>query len=160
MTITYNRKFFDSTYYLQDATKQVGYLRNDPWKNHAIGIYNGKQYNFKSTGVFRQVTLIIDPSTQETLGSIKFDDFRSKAYIRLKDSPSAMLKATNFSRTHWTLTGEESIQINVNGWSSNGNITASDEVPEVYILAGLFATNHIAEYTALFIILITIIIVS
>lgn len=158
--ISWNKGIFENTINLTEDGEYIGFLKSDPWSNSAIGKLNNKNYTFSAKGIFRKVVLILDQESNETVGNIHFNEFSSKAKINFKSSENAMLYMRNFWQTKWRLSSESTYRVDYQGGLTSGQIEASDSAPEALILAGLFATNRIWEYSTLIVIAVAIILAT
>tara|TARA_R110000868_G_scaffold293022_1_gene553538 strand:- start:668 stop:1150 length:483 start_codon:yes stop_codon:yes gene_type:complete len=157
MIIHWNKGLFAKTINLTDANGNIGFLRKNTWSTSATGVLNHKKYSFKTKGVFRKVVLITECNADEKVGNIHFSEFSSKAKINFKSAENTTLFARNFWQTKWRLSNEESFCIDYHGRLNKGQINVSGSAPEALILAGLFATNRIWEYTTLIAIIVAVI---
>lgn len=141
----WKKGLFDSLFRIYKNGKLLGTLKNPPFKQTATGEFNNKAYIFKTMGLFKQQTIIIDAESNSEIGHINYHNWMTRATITLADK-TIQWKYENVWNTKWQIFDGEKLQINYSGSSSKGQIHASEE-DALPLLCGLFVTNHYWQMT-------------
>ncbi|MCK4879116.1 MAG: hypothetical protein KAS82_00605, partial [Bacteroidales bacterium] len=104
------------------------------------GTIRQKRYRFKTKGLFKQETRIIDKDTGLEIGTISYNSWMSKATIRLTDR-TIYWKYNNTWQTRWSLFNDQGIHMKFAGGFSKGTIEYQDP-DDLLVLTGLFVTNY------------------
>jgi hypothetical protein len=72
-TISWKRGTFSSTFRILSGEEVIGELTNNAFKQTAEGVIRNKQYRFKTKGLFKQETQIIDAKSDQLIGSISYN---------------------------------------------------------------------------------------
>jgi len=139
--ITWKRGFFSNTYQLYTNGIQVGYLKISVWSKKSKGVLDEKEFDLITNGFFKQETSIIDSKTDQEIARIVYNNWRSKALIRLKDGLECQWEYTNFWHTKWILK-KNLYSINYHGGIGTTGEIKSFVSEESLILAGLFISNY------------------
>lgn len=145
---------FSTTYQIFSGEEPFGQLKDHAFKQTAHGVIRNRQYRFKTTGLFKQETRIIDRDTGQEIGTISYNSMMSKATIRFTDR-TIYWKYDNGWQTKWSLFDDNGIRIKFAGGFSKGTIEYQDP-DDLLVLTGLFVTNYyrqigIAVFVAIFI---------
>ena len=156
MIIRWHKKFLDRTVHLYEEGKKVGFFKPDFWTTSAKGKLNDKAYYFRSKGVFSNMVLITDPSTNETVGRIKFNQFSSKAVLSLGEIENIKFKTRSFWGNRWSLSNKDFFNVAYRGRGYKGAIKVSNETPEATVLAGMYSVNRDWTYVTVVIVAIMV----
>jgi len=155
----WKKKILSSTYEIYSQDTQKGWLRDNIWKGEAHGELLDRELKFKSKGVFKSHTDIINAGTGEHLGQIRYNTWMTRADISL-EGKKFLWKYDNSWQTRWSITMEDGMQIRYSGNEIKGRIEGLTDNPAA-LLTGLFATTYnwqitlIVIFVPLFIILFT-----
>lgn len=143
---------------IHSAEGKIGYLEEHPWKQTAEGEVNNRKYGFRSRGFLNQTTEIYDPSTNYSVGEIKYNAWMNKATITYLGQ-EFYWEYNNLWQSRWSITNANGKKINFQGSLLKGSIEGAD-LSEFLILSGLFVTNYYSQTTivilvAIFVPLIT-----
>ena len=149
---TWKRSLLSGTYYIFQNEIQIGYIKHSYFKR-TIAEFNNKNYSFKTTGILKRDTKIIDQSQRRTVGKMKYNIKFNKARVSL-DNKTVYWKYGNIFRFKWKIHDARGLKIKYKSSLIKGNITANTEDDDIPLLSGLYlAHNH-------FLILMLLIIVS
>lgn len=120
---------------------------------------NEKCYTFKTTGLFRQRTTIIDNSTNQSIGEIDYKNIFSRASVTVGDQ-KAEWRFANIFNSKWTIFSSEGALISYSGSCNRGKIDSMTG-DEPLLLSGLFIANYYWDITiafaALFVVFLAIV---
>ena len=145
---------FSTTYQIFSGKEPLGQLEDHTFRQTSDGMIHQKRYRFKTTGLFKQETRIIDANTDQIIGTISYNSWMSKATIRFTDR-TIYWKYDNGWQTRWSLFDDQGIHMKFAGGFSKGTIEYQDP-DDLLVLTGLFVTNYyrqigIAVFVAVFI---------
>ena len=140
-----------SRYKIYSEGNFVGSLKENSWSNSAEGELNGKKYSFKTKGILKQETQIID-SDNNIIGEITYNTWMTKAQIKIQNK-AINWKYDNLWSSKWSLSSSEGIEINYSGSSTKGEIE-SNTGDELILLSGLFVTNYYWQLTFIVIVVL------
>ena len=145
---------FSSTCRIFSGEEPVGELMDRTFKQTSEGVIRNKPYRFKTKGVFKQETLIMDGESDRVIGNITYNSMMSKATIHLSDR-TIYWKYDNGWQTRWSLFDDQGILIKFAGGNSRGSIEYEVN-DDLLVLTGMFVTNYyqqamIAIFVAIFI---------
>ena len=151
---TWKRRAFSTTYKILSGEKIVGELTDRTFKQIAHGFIRNKKYIFRTKGLFKQETTIIDGKNNQEIGMIGYGSMMTKATITFSDR-ALFWKYDNRWQTKWSIFDDAGIHMKFSGRSFSG-IIESDGADELLVLTGLFVTNYyqqamIAIFVAVFI---------
>ena len=138
--LSWRRGILSTTYQIFSKERQIGQLKNHTFKQISEGRINKKKYNFRTKGVFKQETQILDGDSNKLLGNITYNSMMTKASIKLPDRTLSW-KYDNGLQTRWSLFNEHGILMKFAGRATKGNIEY-EEVDEMLVLTGLYITNY------------------
>ena len=72
--LNWKKGAFSTTNKIFSEERQIGHLHDNAFKQTSDGMIRGKSYRFKTEGLFKQLTHIIDQETHEVIGSIEGND--------------------------------------------------------------------------------------
>ena len=152
--LSWKRRTFSTTYQIFSDEQVIGELQNSAFKQTSEGILRQKKYQFKTKGLFKQDTSIIDVNRGMEIGKITYNSWKSKASIQFSDRTIGW-KYDNRWHTKWSLYNEQGSIMKFAGGSSKGTIEF-DNSDDLLVLTGLFVTNYyqqamIAVIVAIFI---------
>ncbi len=143
--LTWKCGFFKQTYEIFSGSALLGTFTDGTWKKKAVGELNGKKFEFKSSGFFKQTTEIIDKSSETTTGRIIYNTWGTKAEVELFSGSNFLWQYNNHWNTKWSLSGED-LLIDYKGSASKGEITF-EQMNEQLILTGLYVSNFYLQNT-------------
>ena len=136
----WKKEFFSSSYSIYSADGKIGQLNENPWKQSAEGECNNRKYLFRTRGFLKQVTEIVDPATNYSVGKIEYNAWKSRATITYLDQ-TFHWQYENLWQTRWSITDHRGLKVDFQGSLHKGSIEGQD-ITEFQILAGLFVTNY------------------
>ncbi|MEN8203546.1 MAG: hypothetical protein ABFS28_13195 [Bacteroidota bacterium] len=136
----WKRGTFSSTYEIYEGESLIGKLKDSTFSQSSDGMIHQKGYRFKTKGVFKQETHIIDAESDQVIGTISYNSWMSKANIQLKDR-LFQWKYDNSWQTRWSLYDDDGVQMKFSGGMSKGTIEY-DHPDDLLVLTGLFVTNY------------------
>ena len=152
--LSWKRGAFSTSYRIYSNDRSIGQLQNRSFKQSSDGRINKKRYTFRTKGVFKQETQIMDGDSKKVIGNITYNSMMTKATIALQDR-SISWKYDNGLQTRWSLFNEQGILMKFAGRATKGTIEC-EEVDVLLVLTGLYITNYyqqamIAVFVAVFI---------
>lgn len=144
-TLTWTKKILSDDYHIYDGPKQIGYLKNSSFSQMSHGTINGVRYIFKTKGFFNQETTIIDGSTMQPIGQIRYNSWMSKAQITY-GAKLINWQYSNAWNTKWTLTDNKGLRYYCQK-SGNGGTINVNEQDDILTLTSLFVTNYYQQMT-------------
>lgn len=157
--LNWKKGFLKSTYMIFSAGKLVGSMKENMWKNSAVGELNGQSVSFITHGFIKQETQIIDSANRAIIGKITYNSLRTSAEISYKGN-SYHWKNENWTHSKWSLYSFDGKQIAYKG-SNNKGVLDSNIEDELLILTGLFIANYFWQsMIAIFIVLYILLIAS
>ena len=156
MTIfNWKRKFFDKTARVFNDKLEIGKMINESFSDSATVKIENDKFRFYKPDRFSRTTLIKNSLNKEIIGKIRYDLWKTKAYIKLNNNEYS-LKNDSFWRGKWSLSDKGKKLIEFESKSSNGTIRASID-NDLLIFAGLYITNNYQRgYFLLFFVIILI----
>jgi hypothetical protein len=146
-TLLWKKGFFKKTYEIYSNDSQVGKLVENTSGSSAEGDINNKKYQFKTQGLFKQKTQIIDPESNSVIGTIVYNTFMTRATIEYLGQ-IAYWKYDNIWNTKSSITDNLGNQISFHGSSSNGKLEF-DQPNDLLVLTGLYVTNYYWQMTVI-----------
>ncbi len=143
-TLNWEKGILKNRYKIYSEGNFVGSLKENSWTNSAESELNGKKYSFKTKGVFKQVTQIID-SDDNIIGKITYNTWMTKAQIEIQNKVINW-KYDNLWSSKWSVFSSEGIEIKYSGSSTKGEIQSNTR-EELILLSGLFVTNYYWQTT-------------
>ncbi len=138
--LTWKQGAFSSTVLISSGEKVIGELKNYTFKQIADGLIGNKRYRFKTKGVFKQETQIIDGSSDQVLGNISYNSWKSRATIQFTDR-TLYWKYDNRWQTRWSLFDDRGTLMKFAGRMSKGTIEC-EKYDDLLVLTGMFVTNY------------------
>jgi hypothetical protein len=145
---------FSNTCRIFSGEKNIGELISYTFKQTSEGVIRDKPYFFKTKGLFKQETQIIDGKNDRVIANISYNSMMSKATIQFTDR-MVQWKYDNGWQTKWSLFDEQGTKMKFKGRATRGTIECMDD-EDLLVLTGLFVTNYyqqamIAIFVAVFI---------
>ena len=155
MLLNYNwrKGIFSESYQIFNNETQVGSLSNKCFSQTAYGELNEEKYTFKTCGVFKQHTQIIE-NYNKIVGEITYNNWMNKATINI-NGQQFDLKYDNIWNTKWSISGLNETQISYNSTSCTGQIQSNTD-NELLILSGLFVANYYLQMTLVVLLIVFI----
>ena len=151
---SWKKGLFSSLYKIYSNGQQIGILKDKMFSQTSNGEINGEKYTFKTKGIFKQHTEIIDNQEEKVIGQISYNNWMTKATISIFDK-TFIWKYENIWNTKWSVIDSEGISINYSGDSTSGKIESTLE-DDLLLLTGLFVTNYFWQITIVIIFIIFI----
>ncbi len=143
MTLHWKRKIFSTTSEIYSGESVIGRLKENSWTQSAKGDIHGRRYQYKTKGVFKPVTAILDSNSNAQVGRIEYNSWMTKAHIQISEH-SYHWKYDNRWNTRWSLSDSEGVCMKCHGSSSKGTIEF-DHDDDLLLLTGLFVTNYYSQ---------------
>ncbi len=138
--LNWKRGTFSSTCRISSGEEIIGELANYTFKQTAEGVIRNKRYFFRTKGLFKQETQIIDGESDQVIGTIVYGSMMNKATIEFKDR-TVSWKYDNTWQTRWSLYDKLGIYMKFTGGHNKGSIEYEEE-EDLLVLTGLFVTNY------------------
>ena len=150
----WKKKFFDQVTTIHSADGEIGRLEESTWKQTAHGEINNWKFTYRTRGIFKPYTEILDPVTNHSVGKIEYNAWRSKALVTYLGQ-SFHWQYDNTWQTRWSITDSRGRKISFQGSPQKGSIEGAD-LTEFLVLTGLYVTNYylqtsIAIFVAIFV---------
>ncbi len=139
-TLRWKRSAFSPTCHIISGEESIGYLKNSSFKQISEGSIRDKKYQFRTKGLFKQETTIIDMEKGMEIGMISYNSWMTKATIRFADRVLNW-KYDNGWQTRWSLFDDRGTLLKFSGGSSKGTIECKED-NDLFVLTGLFVTNY------------------
>jgi hypothetical protein len=152
-TLHWKKGAFSSTYKIYSDGHEAGWLKDQTFKQKSDGEIRHKKFRFKTEGLFKQQTHIIDLESNEVIGNIQYNSWMTRADIRIHDR-FFRWKYDNGWQTKWSISDDHGVLLSFAGGMTKGSIERSDP-EDLLVLTGLFVTNYytqvgIAVFVAVF----------
>ena len=131
---------FSTTCRIFSGEENIGELANYTFKKTAEGVIRNKRYLFRTKGLFKQETQIIDGESDQVIANISYNSMMSKATIQFTDR-TVYWKYDNVWQTKWSLFDNQGIYMKFAGGHSRGTIEYEEE-DDLLALTGMFVTNY------------------
>jgi hypothetical protein len=138
--LNWKKGTFSSTCRISSGEEIIGELANYAFKQTAEGVIRNKRYLFRTKGLFKQETQIIDGKSDQVIGNISYSSMMSKATIQFKDR-AVNWKYDNAWQTRWSLFNDQGTLMKFAGGHSKGTIEYEEE-DDLLVLTGMFVTNY------------------
>jgi hypothetical protein len=145
-SLTWTKGVFSSMFQIYSNGELIGNLKDKTFSQSAKGIYNDKEYIFKTNGFFKQSTDIIDCSDNKVIGRIEYSNWMTKAVISINNK-TFYWKYDNIWNTKWTIFDSTGILMSFKGSTTKGQIDSNLDDASL-ILSGLFVTNYYWQISA------------
>lgn len=139
--VNWKKGAFSNLYRIYTNGQLIGKLKNKAFSKTSDGELNGVKYSFKTVGVFKQHTEIINSTEDKVIGKITYNNWITKAKI-LVDNKTFSWKYDNVWNTKWSICNSEGIKILYSGSTLSGQIESNTE-DSLLLLGGLFVTNSL-----------------
>ena len=143
--LTWKKNLFSNLYCIYSNGQLIGNLKDKAFSQSANGELNGKEYTFKTKGLLKQHTEIIDCSENKVVGEITYNILMTKATISV-DNKTINWKYDNLWNTRWSIFNSEWIDIKYSGSLTSGQIDSNID-DALLLLSGLFVTNYYWQMT-------------
>ena len=141
----WEKGIFSSTYSIYSDKHLIGKLKDRTFAQAASGELNGREYIFRTKGLFKQHTEILDKAENRVMGEINYNSWMTKASISINNKVASW-KYDNMWSTKWRIFDSEGMEIKYTGSSRKGQIDANTDDP-LLLLSGLFVTNYYWQMT-------------
>jgi len=139
--LNWKKGTFSSTCRISSGEEIIGELANYAFKQTAEGVIRNKRYLFRTKGLFKQETLIIDGESDLVIGNISYNSMMSKATIQFKDRTVNWKYDTGW-QTKWSLYTDQGTLMKFASRSMNKGKIEYEEEDDLLVLTGLFVTNY------------------
>jgi len=141
--LNWKRGAFSTTYQILSNGLSIGQLQDNAFKRYSDGEIRYKKYRFKTEGLFKQHTHIIDLESDRVIGSIQYNSWMTKADIKIHDR-TYHWRYDNAWQTKWSISDENGILLSFAGGMTRGSIEG-DDPEDLHVLTGLFVTNYYTQ---------------
>ena len=139
-TLSWKRGIFSSTCQIFSGEEIIGELANYTFKQTAEGVMRNKRYLFRTKGLFKQETQIIDGESDQVIGTIVYGSMMNKATIEFKDR-TVSWKYDNTWQSRWSLYDKLGIYMKSTVALTKATIEYEED-DDLLVLTGLFVTNY------------------
>lgn len=153
-SLRWKKGLFSDTFRIYSNDQQIGKLKNKTFSQSSVGEINGKEYTFKTKGVFKQHTEILDNSDNSVIGEITYNNWMTKAFLSIQNK-KINWKYDNIWNTKWSIYDSDGIQIKYAGSSTSGQIDSNVD-NDLLLLTGLYVTNYYWQMTIVILIVVII----
>lgn len=143
---TWKTGLFSNRFEIFKQDFSVGELQKASIYGKVRGEMFGHCIMFRTRGIFRFNTSIIDLHNEQELGTIHFRSLRVKSIVLFRNR-EYHFRFENLLRTRWTLSDENGPVVRYYSQAFNGIITSYTS-DEVLILAGFFIRNFLKQRSA------------
>lgn len=145
--LNWKKGWLSNTSEIFSESKKIGELKESSWMQSAEGSINQKSYKFKTSGFFKQETIITDTTANKVVGTITYNSWKTEAVIDYAGSKY------NWSyKNIWHTSGsiKEAGQTKIDYEHSFTKGKIASEVPsELLILSGLYITSYYTQVSLL-----------
>ncbi|WP_412469265.1 hypothetical protein [Pedobacter sp. KLB.chiD] len=127
---------------------QKGAITFAMWTGNAESTFEDQNYQFVKEGFWQSGSKVINRKTNEVVGFITYDCWKSKALISLTNGEQYEWKSTGIWKSHWTVSNYKDEHIMYTSGSHSGAIS-SDTDNKLLVVAGLFIKQVYNRYTVL-----------
>lgn len=138
--LIWNKGILESNYQVFEGGQIKCSLFFDTWRSEAKAICQQKTHQFKDDGIYGTTTQIFN-ETHELIGTISYNDWRTKATIILHSGEQYAFDFTDTWHTKWVITDFKGKQITYDSSTSSGTIISNNE-DELMLLLGFYAREH------------------
>lgn len=139
-------KLFSNHFKIFSQEQQVGELRKEGFSRCVTGELNLKRVKFKTKGIFKFETDILNPESEILIGSIKFRNWKSVATIYYQDK-ELIWQSDNFLGSKWSIKNANGPLIKFHSHAFTGSIVAYTG-DEILLLTGFYIRNYLKQRTA------------
>ncbi len=141
--LKWKKNLFSNTCIIYSNGQLVGNLKDKTFSQSAEGELNGVKYRFKTQGIFRQNTDIIDVENNKVIGEIIYSNWMRKATLKIQDK-KAVWEYDNSWNTKWSISNSSGVEIKYQGSTTSGEIVSNTD-DSLLLLSGLFVTNYFRQ---------------
>lgn len=146
--LSWKKGFFKCAYQILSGSEKVGELKSSRFTLSATGKLADEHYKFQvKEGLCNRVE-IIDLSTKETVGRVRFGRWLPTATIDYQGE-TYKWKFSNLFETRWKITDSQQNTLNYKGWSCSGS-TQGNLPPNLITLTGLFISTYYWQMSAIY----------
>ena len=149
--LTWRKGLFSNTYSIFTNGTLTGELTDKTFSKYTPGELNGKKYTFRTTGIFKQHTEILDEDNR-VIGMIEFNSMMTRAAI-IVNGRTISWRYDNLWNTKWRIYSPDGIEIKYSGSSTRGQIDGNTD-EALLILSGLFVTNYYCQLTVVILLVV------
>ncbi|QRR02857.1 hypothetical protein [Dyadobacter sandarakinus] len=148
MSLTWKTSFSGRECRIFRGKLMVGLLKLSLWKTGGYGELQGYLLRFKTNGIWRRNTVILDIDGKKELGEIKFNLWKGSATITY-DHMEYAFKYHSWTRRQWTVTApDESATFEHKGLFQKEGVVENDDLSFAVILSALYADAYFRRLTA------------
>lgn len=144
-TLNWRKGFFERSYEITSNKKLKAKIKKKAFSQSAFVQTSSGTYNFKTHGIFKKETTILDTNNR-VVGRILFGTWGRTAEMQLYDKKYHWQYRGVFNRK-WNIISSNGILVNYNGTSRKGQITNNAD-NELIVAAGLFTSDYFWQQTA------------
>ncbi len=138
---SWKKGLFSSKYKLYDKEEKIGDFRQKAFSHSSVGSINGTKIKFTKKGFFSSETAITDLSTNEPIGTVKFNTWGNKAEITL-DEKTYHWKYDTFWSTRWSISDDQQQLITYKSAFTSGGQIEAYMYNDILLLCGLYVYNY------------------
>lgn len=139
LNLSWKKRLLGSKYSIYLNENLVGNLMDRTFSQSGDGEFRNRKYSFRTYGLLRQKTEIIDNETSEVIGNIIYNAWMNKAQLTINHEV-LYWKYEDWLNTRWSISNDEGVQVKYFGSPTNGNIVSTID-DGILVLTGLFVTN-------------------
>jgi len=147
--LTWKKGWFSCAYQILAGDMSVGALKEKTFQRASIGAIGNKRYKFRTKGILKPYTEIIDLDEHQVIGRISFSCWMPKATVQLGEQ-TMYWRYQNLWETKWELNDFEGNRLAFKGCQTKGKVTMTNK-DELMVLVGLFISNYYQKMTTVFI---------
>lgn len=144
--LNWNTRLFSKRYEICQWETVIGTLEKSGWSTNVAGELNGRQFIFGTNRIVKKETKIIDSVSGLTLGTIIYNNWKSKATINYQDKVYSW-QFENFWRSKWSISNINGKLVKYQSRALKGKIISFTD-DDLIILTGFYIRNRFNERTA------------
>lgn len=151
INLCWRKRLLGSKYNIYLDKKLVGNLMDRTFSNSGDGQFKNRKYSFRTYGLLKQNTEIIDLETSEIIGNINYNAWMNKAQLTINHE-ILYWKYEDWMNTRWSISNAEGVQVKYFGSLTKGNIESTID-DGILVLSGLFITNYYWKFVFIMVLL-------
>jgi hypothetical protein len=140
----WEKKLFSNLYRIYSNGELIGILQNSTFSRTTDGELDGQKYSFRTKGIFKQHTEIIDCKNYKVIGKITYNGCLTKATILINENV-INLEYVNFWSKKWCVFNSEGIKVQYSGSHRSGQIDSNNDDP-LLLLIGLYVPVYFINW--------------
>jgi hypothetical protein len=148
MALTWKSNFSGNECRIFRGKLIVGILKSSSWNNDGYGELNGHLVKFRTKGVIKRITEILDIEGVKQLGQIKYNLWKGSAQISYGEQDYEW-KFGSWTRRKWSVQNvEAAAEFKLTSfWKNEGDIE-NEDVSAAIILSALFVHTYFRKLSA------------